>query len=74
MKLVSSIDVVCQAGVANYYKGRELHGGIIDRIEDHSWEHVDGTVDNLVLLFSGDTIIGKLVNVPMIIEYEKVGE
>jgi hypothetical protein len=74
MKLVNSIDVVCQAGVVNYYKGRELHGGVIDRIEDHSWEHVDGTVDNLILLYSGEKIVCKLVNVPMVIEYEKVGE
>lgn len=74
MKLVYKVEVVNQVGIACYYKGRELEAGVIDRIEDHSWEHADGNVDNLIVLFSDKKIIGKLVNVPMVIEYEKSDE
>lgn len=69
MKLVHRVEVVCQMGVSSYYKGRELECGVVDRIEDHSWEHVDGTVDYLILMYSGDNVIGKIVGAPMVIEY-----
>ncbi len=70
MKLVNSVDVVSQMGARSYNKGMRLTGGVIDRMEDHSIEYADGTSENLILIMSEGNLIGRLVNVPMAIEYE----
>jgi hypothetical protein len=69
MKLVHRVDVICQMGGIGYYLGKELGSGVIDRMEEHSEEYPDHT-DTVVLLFSGERLIGKLDNVPMCIEYK----
>ena len=66
MKAVYKVNVV---GADCYYKGKELNAGIIDRMEEYSEEYPDHS-EIVILLFSGDRLIGKLDNVPMCIEYE----
>lgn len=75
MKKVHSVNVVCDQGAACYYIGRELNGGEkIDSIEDESWEGLDGIFHVIINLKCKDKIIGRLINVPVDIHYEKEEE
>jgi hypothetical protein len=72
MKLVYKFDVVCQQGVSSYFIGREVDGGIITKIEDHTWEHVDGEVSIcLSCKDEHDNTLVSIYDVPVVIEYLK---
>lgn len=70
MRLIHKVCVVCSQGGTCYWKGSVMEAGIVTSIEDQSWEGVDGIMHTCIYLMNGDIVLGKLIDVPVEVEYE----